>query len=187
MIHINSPKGDTSIRSDETIYLIPTHLKNQEQLNAWEEKNILDGQEWGFNELNNDILTLTFTRQLHKEMFNKTWTWAGTFRSAETNIGIHWPLISTEVMKLCGDVAFQLKKSVYSNEEIAIRFHHRLAKIHPFPNGNGRYAQLMADLFITQQGLPRFTWGLNQYLSKSSAARNEYINAYEKRIKRIML
>ena len=33
-------------------------------------------------------------------------------------------------------------------EEIAVRFHHRLVQIHPFPNGNGRHARLIADLSL---------------------------------------
>jgi Fic family protein len=27
--------------------------------------------------------------------------------------------------------------------------HHRLVKIHPFPNGNGRWARIAADVFLT--------------------------------------
>ncbi|MCK5232029.1 MAG: Fic family protein, partial [Desulfobulbaceae bacterium] len=35
-----------------------------------------------------------------------------------------------------------------------------LIYIHPFPNGNGRLARLMADLLIEQQmGGQRFSWG----------------------------
>jgi Fic family protein len=40
-----------------------------------------------------------------------------------------------------------------------VRFHHRLVRIHPFPNGNGRISRLMADLLIVAQSGERFTWG----------------------------
>jgi predicted DNA-binding mobile mystery protein A len=33
-------------------------------------------------------------------------------------------------------------------DEIVIRFKHRLVKIHPFPNGNGRHSRLCADILI---------------------------------------
>ena len=33
-----------------------------------------------------------------------------------------------------------------------MRFHHRLVAIHPFPNGNGRHARLMADLLVMRSG-----------------------------------
>jgi len=47
---------------------------------------------------------------------------------------------------LCGDVLFCIERRTYPPDEIAVRFHHRLVVIHPFPNGNGRHARLMADL-----------------------------------------
>jgi fido (protein-threonine AMPylation protein) len=44
-------------------------------------------------------------------------------------------------------------------DQIAIRYHHRLVFIHPFPNGNGRHARLIADVLIEQLGAPPFSWG----------------------------
>ncbi len=44
-------------------------------------------------------------------------------------------------------------------DEIAVRFSHRVVAIHPYPNGNGRFSRLIADLLAIQLGQPRFTWG----------------------------
>jgi Fic-DOC domain mobile mystery protein B len=44
-------------------------------------------------------------------------------------------------------------------DEIAIRLHHRLVAIHPFPNGNGRHARLLADLLVQRLGGQPFSWG----------------------------
>lgn len=41
---------------------------------------------------------------------------------------------------------------------LEVRFHHRLVKIHPFPNGNGRHSRLMADLLVMSVGGERFSW-----------------------------
>ncbi len=30
----------------------------------------------------------------------------------------------------------------------SIRIHHRLVKIHPFVNGNGRHARLVSDIYL---------------------------------------
>jgi fido (protein-threonine AMPylation protein) len=51
------------------------------------------------------------------------------------------------------------------------------AWIHPFPNGNGRHARLMADIFIENvlHGSP-FTWGKHD-LSNPGENRSRYINA----------
>ena len=48
------------------------------------------------------------------------------------------------------------------NEEplcVAVRFHHRLVSIHPFPNGNGRHGRQAADYLMEALGQPPFTWG----------------------------
>jgi fido (protein-threonine AMPylation protein) len=64
-------------------------------------------------------------------------------------------------------------------DQIAIRFHHRLVSIHPFPNGNGRHARLIADVLIEQLGEPRFSWGGSSSLVDASALRQQYIAALQ--------
>ena len=62
-------------------------------------------------------------------------------------------------------------------DEMAIRFHHRLVLIHPFPNGNGRHARLMTDLLLENiLNCSRFTWG-GDNLSRTGDARQGYISA----------
>jgi fido (protein-threonine AMPylation protein) len=51
-----------------------------------------------------------------------------------------------------------------------------LVQIHPFPNGNGRHARLMADLLVMHFGRKRFSWG-RESLRDAGAARARYINA----------
>jgi len=62
-------------------------------------------------------------------------------------------------------------------DEIAIRFHHQLVLIHPFPNGNGRHARLMTDLLLENiLNCSRFTWG-SENLSRTGNSRQRYIAA----------
>ncbi|MGE5726633.1 MAG: Fic family protein, partial [Acidobacteriota bacterium] len=58
---------------------------------------------------------------------------------------------------------------------IAVRFHHRLVLIHPFPNGNGRHARLMADALVMKLGRPAFTWG-SANLVREGEARTQYLD-----------
>ena len=51
-----------------------------------------------------------------------------------------------------------------------------LVFIHPFANGNGRHARLMADLLIMQLGEERFSWGLAS-LREAGETRTQYISA----------
>lgn len=169
------PIGSTPLQHEELAALIPDHITTQEELNAWEEKNILIAQQWAFKQ--KKILSVTFIKKLHAHMFNKTWKWAGEFRQSEKNIGIYWPQISTRIKELCDDVQYQLDHKVFTIDEIAVRFHHRLVFIHSFPNGNGRHARLMADLLIMQQGGIRFSWGMHQDLYKATLIRQQYIES----------
>ena len=61
-------------------------------------------------------------------------------------------------------------------EELAARFHHALVLIHPFPNGNGRHARMMADAFLRQLGRPAFTCGSGGSLV-AAEARARYLAA----------
>ncbi len=171
------PIGATPIESEELEGLIPQHIETQEELNAWEEKNILEAQDWAFKQ--KDILTLAFIKELHNHMFNETWKWAGQFRKSEKNIGINWCLIPIEVKKLCDNVQYQFNHNTFSKDEIAIRFHRDLVWIHAFSNGNGRHARLMADLLITCEGGVRFSWGMYQDLYKVTPIRKQYIEALQ--------
>jgi Fic-DOC domain mobile mystery protein B len=172
---IDYPVGSTPLTHEELEALIPSHITMQEELNAWEEQNILEALPWAFKQ--KEILSLSFLQKLHKKMFNHTWRWAGEFRKTDKNIGIHWPFVATKVKELCDDVAYWQSHNTFSLEEIAIRFHHRLVWIHPFPNGNGRHTRLVADLYMMQREGRRFSWGAQQSLYKTSPIREQYIHA----------
>lgn len=178
MMKFNYPEGSTPLELEELKALIPDHITTQEELNAWEEKNILIAQQWALRQ--KQVLSLSFIKKLHEHMFNETWKWAGQFRRSEKNIGIHWPQIPMKIKELCDDVHYQLDHHVFSNDEISIRFHHRLVVIHPFANGNGRHARLMADLLIMQLGGIRFSWGMHQDLYKSTSVRTHYIESLQR-------
>jgi Fic-DOC domain mobile mystery protein B len=169
------PEGATPLEQEELMQLIPKHITTQEELNAWEERNILDAQSWAIKQ--KEIVSVSFIKKLHERMFNKTWKWAGDFRKSEKNIGIQWLYIPVKVKELCDDVVYQLNYQSYSKDEIAVRFHHRLVWIHPFSNGNGRHARLIADLLIMQQGGGRFSWGMHGDLYKAGNVRKRYIEA----------
>ncbi len=77
-------------------------------------------------------------------------------------------------MTLFGDVRYWIENNTYSLDEISVRFHHRLVLIHPFPNGNGRHARLIADVLAIKLSRPAFTWG-SANLIKEGEARNKYM------------
>ena len=109
-------------------------------------------------------------------MFDQVWSWAGTFRNTERNIGIGPHLIQQETAQLFDDLRYWVDNVIYNTDETAVRLHHRLVFIHPFPNGNGRHARLMADLLVRRAGAPAFTWG-GGGLSDMNELRHSYIAA----------
>lgn len=148
----------TPLTPDERAQLIPTYITTRAQLNEAEQANIADADLWAFQRRRN-VLDEAFLLNLHKRMLNGVWKWAGTFRRTERNIGIQACRIGMELRQLLDDVRYWVEHETYTPDEIAVRFHHRLVFIHPFPNGNGRHARLAADLLAFQLGEERFSWG----------------------------
>ena len=139
---------------------------------------MLRGREWALSDRSSpvDILSDKYVRKLHRKMFEKTWKWAGHYRLTEKNIGVSAHQIWEMLFGLLGDARYWIQNSTYSLDEIAIRFHHRLVFIHPFPNGNGRHARLIAGVLVSKLGRPEFTWGLAN-LVKQDQARKRYLEA----------
>jgi len=79
---------------------------------------------------------------------------------------------------LLGDARYWLEHGTYTADELAVRFHHRLVSIHPFANGNGRHARLVADVLAQRQNRPVFTWG-GADLVRAGDFRRRYIDALQ--------
>jgi len=89
---------------------------------------------------------------------------------------IHWPQIPVAVRNFVEDGRLWLEDGVFPPDEAALRLHHRLVQIHPFPNGNGRHARLWCDMLLTQAGRPVFEWG-GASLDRAGDHRRAYIRA----------
>ena len=107
-------------------------------------------------------------------MFDQTWKWAGRYRTTNKNLGVPFHQILNNIAAILGDTHYWMERRIFDADEIAIRFHHRLVWIHPFPNGNGRHARLLADVIVVKNGREQFTWG-SRKLADIGPARAEYI------------
>ena len=174
------PTGDgiTPLSPDEQAELIP-NLATKEELNEWERSNILIAYDWALNSRTlkrQDPLTEPYVRDLHRRMFDQTWKWAGIYRNTEKNIGVQPYQIRDALGGLLGDVRYWVEHRTFPPDEIAVRFHHRLVFIHPFSNGNGRHARLMADVLAKTQDRPLFSWG-GAEIVQAGDFRKSYIDA----------
>ena len=181
-MNFDYPPGATPLDPDELEGLRLSHITNRAELDRWEQDNIIEAETWTFRKTNatkDTLLNVDFIRLLHKRMFRNVWTWAGEFRSSEKNIGVECWSIGSTLKILLDDVQFWIEHNVYSLDEIGAHFHHRLVAIHPFANGNGRHARLMADLLLVHLlNQPRFSWG-SKNLVKAGDCRDRYIAALQ--------
>lgn len=174
---VTSSDGNTPLSPEELADLIP-NLATKSELNEWERENILLGREWAISDRTVPwkMASDQYIRKLHEKMFAETWRWAGQYRLTEKNIGVGVDQIRERLMALFGDVRYWMENKTYVPDELAVRFHHRLVLIHPFPNGNGRHARLIADILVMKLGDPVFTWG-SASLIEEGLARNQYLAA----------
>ena len=156
------PDDATPLAPAERDGLKLTWITTRADLNAAEQDNIDAGAAWAFRSRRANILTVAFSIALHRQMFGQVWDWAGHYRTTERNIGIAPYRIGTETAQLFDDAAFWVANETYEPDELAVRLHHCLVFVHPFPNGNGRHARMMADLLIRRLGAPPFSWGSNR-------------------------
>lgn len=150
--------GHTELSEDDRIGLLPTFIATRGELFDAEQRNITHALERLSPSLD-QLLDDKYLRDLHRAMFDRVWEWAGQYRRRLTNIGVDPAAIPADVRDLVDDAKEWVDRGTYEPDELAVRFHHRLVAIHPFPNGNGRHGRIAADLLIVALGGERFTWG----------------------------
>jgi Fic-DOC domain mobile mystery protein B len=172
----DEPDAATPLEPEEREGLIQTWITYRSELNEAEQANIAAGTAWAYRQRRRDILTEAFIKHLHGRIFGDVWAWASDFRRTERNIGIDPVRIPVELRMTLNDARYWVENETYSPDEIAVRLHHRLVTIHPFPNGNGRTTRLVADLLASRLGRDPFTWGRVSLIDVSET-RARYIDA----------
>lgn len=173
--------GQTELSAEERKGLKPAYITYRSELNREEQENILKAEKWLLARriAALDLADQAFICQVHKRMYGDVWDWAGKYRQSDRNIGVDYYRIHQEMRVFVDDVRYWLEHAIYSTDELALRFHHRLVWIHPFPNGNGRLSRLIADRLVISLGGPRFTWG-RAHLVKAGDVRARYVDALRK-------
>ncbi len=170
----------TPLDDEDLAGLRPSWVNTRGELNQVEADNIFQARLWAFRRrgrfwyLQPDQLNL-----LHRQMLGEVWSWAGKPRRRETSIGVDPHQIPIALRDLCDDTRVQIgdgTKLAYQPDELAVRFHHRLVVIHPYPNGNGRHSRLATDLLVRDLGIREFSWG-TQDITAAGDSRKRYIAA----------
>lgn len=149
----DQPAGATPI--PDVSALLRPEITNRVQLNEAEALNLVAAFEWLEKGRLGDLFTVEFYRKLHTKMFDQVWGWAGGLRSqtgARTTPGVPPEKVGIEL----GRVALEASRTWEAGDSEAslipfiANYHHDLVWVHPFNNGNGRWARLAADA-VTQR------------------------------------
>jgi Fic-DOC domain mobile mystery protein B len=176
---LDNQPGQTPLDEDEKEGLLIATVTNRSELDEFEQKNIEEAIQWTLGRRLNPatLFSEAFILQLHERMYGQVWTWAGSYRKTNKNIGVDKWQIPVVIKSLLDDALYWVKYQTMSPEAIAIHFKHRLVSIHCFANGNGRHSRLMADLIISKlYGQPEFTWGSASPM-EANLQRNQYLAA----------
>lgn len=167
-------EGNTSLSQEERNGLLFSHIQKMGELDEAETLNIIHGLEFLRNYKRKDFLTVSFAIRLHKHLFGSVWQWAGKFRLTEKNIGVAPLKVQVSTYKLLENVKFWIENSTYSPIEISARFHHGLVWIHPFSNGNGRWARIYTDYICRRLDWEKPNWHFGE---DPHERRHKYIEA----------
>jgi len=171
--------GLAPITEAERALLVPS-LSTRAQLDEVERLGIHAARVWAMRATvlkRTDLFTEDFVRQLHRKMFGGIWRGAGQYRAFEREPGWEAHRIPEGIRMFLDDAEGWLRFSTYPLHEAAVRLHHRLASMHPWSNGNGRHARLMADIVVAAHGEEPLTWGSGPGTSESGSARERYLEA----------
>ena len=178
-LELQEPTGATPLTPDELLGLRAKHITTRGELNELEEENIIEGLTWLDRRPKTfDFLSDSAARDVHKRLFGQVWDWAGVYRLTEKNIGVSVWQISTEMRTCLDDARYWRDNGTYEPLEAVARYHHKLVWVHPFANGNGRWARIMADAYLATIDPNKFLdWSGNGTLNSDSAHRARYIAA----------
>lgn len=176
-----TPPGATRVREEDRQRLKRQYawITTQEELNIEEAAQIGRYLNWATKARPGgieNILADDYLKRINRRMFGAIWKWAGSYRrhnldneftSPHQNIGVDMRNLWADLREL-RDVAPQ---------EFAVRLHHRIVKVHPFTDGNGRTSRAVADFVLQRHyGLQPLTWG-NGDLRTAGVPRAAYIAA----------
>lgn len=171
--------GQTPLDEEEIEGLLIPSISTRAELDEFEQLNIEKSHEWILSKTFTfeKVLTEEFVKELHSKMYSTIWKWAGDFRTTEKSIGCDPVLIGVELKNLIDDTKFWIDNQIFSDDEISVRFSHRIVKIHCFSNGNGRHSRMIANLLIEKCFHKlSFSWG-DHNLTQHGEARESYLKA----------
>jgi Fic-DOC domain mobile mystery protein B len=168
--------GETPL--DDLSGLKVKDIATRAQLNAVEAENIRQAAVKYFaGRLSRRSARFDFSwlLKLHREMFGDVWAWAGRPRKCNLNLGVPWPHVETRLYILLQNLQFWNDQTKDLLEQAAL-LHHEAVAIHPFMNGNGRWARMLSNIWLKLHKQPITVWP-EAGVAKMNVVRKEYLTA----------
>ena len=176
-LNMRQEDGQTPI---DDISGLKLNITTQEELNRAEYENYKKAyQEYRLKKITPNLAPFTFSWlcQVHFEMLGDVWEWAGEIRRSEKTIGFPCHKIGSSIHQLLDELQ-QWEKEKIPITEITVRLHFHLVTIHPFENGNGRWARLAANIYLRKNGVGFINWPAQ--MDEIKTFRPKYIEALKR-------
>ncbi len=119
--------------------------------------------------------TMEWALRLHWEIFGKAWrSGAGTIRTARPNFGV----ATHQVRPLLTQLTENARVWTHDPIKASADLHSEAVRIHPFADGNGRWARLLANIWLRQKTGEVILWPPD-ISAPGSTFRAHYLNAIE--------
>lgn len=158
-------------------------LKSKRAIDQKEARALLDAEKWAFGYFSaGRRFTESDIKKIHKVFLGKIYPWAGNYRNVNLAKG-DFPFAPANQMvrlmaEFSGHILARYTPCRFTDKEKVIEavgiVHSELLLIHPFREGNGRIARLLADLMVLQAGLPLLDFGFIK-----GQAKNAYYRAIQ--------
>jgi Fic-DOC domain mobile mystery protein B len=175
--------GETPLTEEDLQGLKLPFVRTRGQLNGVEGPNIVSGKQWALASTRSRLpymLSIDYIKELHRQILGDVWEWAGEIRTTQLQnaFASSVPDIRPHLVELYKDaVEYWLNDKHIGPDEFAVMVHHRVVKVHPFRNGNGRHSRLLADVILERHfGREPFTWGGDAGLGNSDPHRQTYLD-----------
>ena len=110
--------------------------------------------------------------RLHREVFGHAWPHAGRIRKSRPDFGVK----SSQVLVQLKQLADNTHVWEHDPIEASADLHVEAVRIHPFADGNGRWARLLSNIWLRQKTGEVVEWPLEV---REDGFRDEYIDAIE--------
>ncbi len=157
-------------------------VRNRQELNVLEEENVRYALVKYLASRPSKAkapFTFEWVCKLHGEMFGTILVGAGKVRTVDVKPGLPPEQVGPSLMHLVADLsAWDLNNTPIIEQGMML--HHRATYIHPFTNGNGRWARMLANIWLMQHDAPRVRWPGRRLVGTESSVRKEYIAALKR-------